>query len=100
MDDYQYCNLDPHTSSFRLLILRKGDGNQIDGDIFHVSISDPDTVPYEALSYVWATTGLVDQIEVDGQRLWMTENLYTALQYLRPRNCVVSRPLRYREVTV
>lgn len=32
------------------------------------------------------TIGLVDQIEVDGQRLWTTENLYIALQYLRSRD--------------
>lgn len=85
MDDYQYSDLDAEKPSFRLLNLRKGDGSQIECDILHAIISDSNTVPYEALSYVWGTTGLVDYINIDGQKIWITENLYIALQCLRSR---------------
>lgn len=84
MDDYEYRPLNAQTRSIRLLRLRKGGGTtRIEGEIFHTVISDHNTIPYEALSYTWGNVELTYSIEVENQRLWITENLYSALQCLR-----------------
>lgn len=83
MNNYQYYPLDTSKSSFRLLRLRRGDAITIQCDIFHALISDPITLPYEALSYTWGSTELVELIEVNGHRLWITDSLYAALRSLR-----------------
>lgn len=86
--DFQYLPLNTDHPTFRLLRLRKGDTIRVECDIFHSPISGSDTlVSYEALSYTWGSSDLVDCIEVNGQRLWITANLYSALLCLRSRDC-------------
>lgn len=82
MDDFRYRPLDPQRPSFRLLKLLKGNTIEIECEIFHDSISDHAT-PYEALSYTWGCTDLVMCIKLNRKKLWITENLYAALQCLR-----------------
>jgi hypothetical protein len=43
-------------------------------------------MPYEALSYTWGTNKKTKQITLNGKRFMVTENLYSALQYLRFKN--------------
>lgn len=86
MHDFQYTPLDGESPSFRLLRLLKGDTTiNVECEIFHSSISEQDGVAYEALSYTWGNTELVECIKLNGQRLWITENLLSALQCLRSR---------------
>lgn len=40
---------------------------------------------YEALSYVWGNSTMDRKIQVNGESLWVTRNLYYALTYLRDR---------------
>jgi hypothetical protein len=86
MNDFQYLPLNTYEPSFRLLRLRKGDTTPVQCEIFHDLISEHDTAPYEALSYAWGCADLVDYIEVNGARLWITENLHSALQCLQSRD--------------
>lgn len=86
MDDYQYQSLDTKAPAFRLLKLRKGNTVSIECEMFHAVVSDEDTIHYEALSYTWGSTELVESITVDGKKLWITENLHSALHCLRLRD--------------
>ena len=43
-------------------------------------------MPYEALSYTWGTNEKPEQIILNGERLMVAKNLYSALQYLRFKN--------------
>jgi hypothetical protein len=43
-------------------------------------------MPYEALSYTWGINRTTKQITLNGKRFMVTENLYSALQYLRFQN--------------
>ena len=46
----------------------------------------PNGMPYEALSYTWGINKTTKQIILNGKRFMVTENLYSALQYLRFKN--------------
>jgi hypothetical protein len=48
-----------------------------------IEMSNNEHVSYEALSYVWGSTELVECIILNQKRHWITDNLYSALQCLR-----------------
>ncbi|KAF1974881.1 HET-domain-containing protein [Bimuria novae-zelandiae CBS 107.79] len=66
LETYQYTSLRPGDPTFQLLKLLKYQGLEL-----------------ESLSYVWGSTELVECIILDRKRLWITDNLYSALQCLR-----------------
>jgi hypothetical protein len=47
---------------------------------------DKGTHLYEALSYVWGSSGKRQSVFIDGRDLSVTENLHTALSHLRDRS--------------
>jgi hypothetical protein len=83
LETYQYTSLRPGDSTFRLLKLLKYRSPEIECELFPQSLSNKKHVSYEALSYVWGSTELVECIILDRKRHWITDNLYSALQYLR-----------------
>ena len=83
LETYQYTSLRPGDSTFRLLKLLKYRSPEIECELFPQSLSNNEHVSYEALSYVWGSTELVECIFLDRKRHWITDNLYSALQYLR-----------------
>jgi hypothetical protein len=84
METFTYETLNLDRPAFRLLRLIKGDGPVIQGEIFQAWLDQPeDIIPYEALSYTWGFQEFTDGIEVNGQVLGITSNLYLALQHLR-----------------
>ncbi|KAK1534924.1 HET domain-containing protein [Colletotrichum costaricense] len=82
MEPFQYEPLDLGLRSFRLLILYPG-GGEIRCDIFQASLEPDEIIPYEALSYAWGCTDLVESISASGKRLPITRNLFSALTHLR-----------------
>lgn len=80
---FHYGTIDHSRPSFRLLRLLKGDGLDLHCEIFLAWLDETELVPYEALSYTWGSTAIMDNINVDGQKLRITPNLYAALQQLR-----------------
>ncbi|KAK1622647.1 hypothetical protein BDP81DRAFT_441089 [Colletotrichum phormii] len=82
MEAFQYEPLDLGLRSFRLLILYPG-GGDIRCDIFQASLEPDEIIPYEALSYAWGCTDLVETISSSGKRLFVTRNLFSALNHLR-----------------
>jgi len=83
LETYQYTSLRPGDSTFRLLKLLKCQGPELECELFLQSLSNNKYVSYEALSYVWGSTELVEYIILNGKRHWITDNLYSALQCLR-----------------
>lgn len=83
LETYQYTPLRPGDLTFRLLKLLKYQGPELECELFPQPLSNGDHVPYEALSYVWGSNELVECIKLNEKRLWITDNLYCALQYLR-----------------
>ena len=83
LETYQYTSLRPGDSTFRLLKLLKYRSPELECELFPQSLSNNEHVSYEALSYVWGSTELVECIILDRKRHWITDNLYSALQYLR-----------------
>lgn len=83
MDDFQYSPLDKGGPCFRLLRLLKGDKVEVECEIFHSLIPEHNEIPYEALSYTWGSSELLECIKLNGKKLWITENLHSALQCLR-----------------
>ena len=83
LEKYQYTSLRPGSSTFRLLKLLKYQSPEIECELFPQSLSKNENVSYEALSYVWGSTELVECIILNRKRHWITDNLYSALQYLR-----------------
>ncbi|KAK1671700.1 heterokaryon incompatibility protein-domain-containing protein [Colletotrichum godetiae] len=82
MKAFQYEPLDLGLRSFRLLILYPG-GSDIRCDIFQASLEPDENIPYEALSYAWGCTDLIEPISANGKRLFVTRNLFLALNHLR-----------------
>jgi ankyrin repeat protein len=80
---YQYTELQPKDSTFRLLKLLKYRGHELECELFPQPLSNNEHVSYEALSYVWGSTELVECIILNQKRHWITDNLYSALQCLR-----------------
>jgi ankyrin repeat protein len=83
LEMYQYTSLRPSDSTFRVLKLLKYQGRELECELFPQSLSNNEYVSYEALSYVWGSSELVECIMLNQKRHWITDNLYSALQYLR-----------------
>ncbi|KAG7053450.1 HET domain-containing protein [Colletotrichum scovillei] len=83
MDLFQYKPLDLTEKSFRLLMLHPGSTGEISCDIFEASLDSEGIIPYEALSYAWGSIDLSASIIANGKTLRITNNLFTALTYLR-----------------
>ena len=80
---YQYTSLQPRDSTFRLLKLLRYQGGELECELFQQSLLNDEHVSYEALSYVWGSTELVERIILNQKRHWITDNLYSALQCLQ-----------------
>ena len=104
---YQYSPLNQELKEIRLMTLHPGDFTE---DI-KVSICKVPLIPgnppiYEALSYAWGSTKSMPDIKIGNDSLAVTENLASALRYLRykeqPRTlwidaiCVNQQDLRER----
>ncbi|KAK6826671.1 hypothetical protein RU639_004778 [Aspergillus parasiticus] len=89
MSQYKYTLLTPRPETIRMLRLLPSEDNtaQIQCQLVDYTLPTPGTEdhPYEALSYVWGSENTPQSILIDGQTLSVTENLYTALLYLRKR---------------
>ncbi|KXH41308.1 HET domain-containing protein [Colletotrichum nymphaeae SA-01] len=83
MELFQYKPLDLTEKSFRLLMLHPGSAGEIACDIFEASLDSDGIIPYEALSYAWGSIDLSATISANGKTLRVTNNLFTALNYLR-----------------
>ncbi|KAH8894566.1 HET-domain-containing protein [Thozetella sp. PMI_491] len=90
MELFEYESLDLKRSAFRLIRLLRGEGSDIDCELFSTYLEsceeDPpykNDIPYEALSYTWGSITNTDNIIINGRELSVTLNLYIALQYLR-----------------
>lgn len=84
MEPFRYEPLNLDRPAIRLLRLVQGEGNRIICDVFQAYLDDSDGIlPYEALSYTWGIPDLSFHIELNGKRLGITNNLYTALRQLR-----------------
>ncbi|KAJ4355379.1 uncharacterized protein N0V89_003395 [Didymosphaeria variabile] len=79
---YQYQPLGSKASSYRLLKLLKSEGMMLECEL-SLQSRDDGHIPYEALSYTWGSSELVERITVNGKQFWITDNLYAALQCLR-----------------
>lgn len=114
MPSYQYSPLDERLKEIRVLTLHPGAFSANLHVLIHKVVLAPDTPPiYEALSYVWSTTGDPVDIKIGpsgGDRLAITQNLATALPYLRYENeirtlwidaiCINQQDLRERSSQV
>lgn len=83
MENFCYLPLNPETTSIRLVRLLRGNTTEIECELFHASISGPKATSYEALSYTWGCTELVECVKLNSEILRITENLHSALQCLR-----------------
>ncbi|KAF2730690.1 HET-domain-containing protein, partial [Polyplosphaeria fusca] len=86
MDTFNYQPIDLDRPAFRLLQLFKGEGPDLECILYQAFLDGEDTIPYHALSYTWGSTEKSSTMEVDGEMLSVTENLYTALQHLRRKD--------------
>ncbi|PYI01840.1 HET-domain-containing protein [Aspergillus sclerotiicarbonarius CBS 121057] len=86
MAPYAYATLPggPFTRMIRLLPNRERDAS-IECGLFDYDLSDSDRGNhlYEALSYTWGSPDRTHSINIGGSSLPVTENLHTALSYLR-----------------
>jgi hypothetical protein len=76
-DDYR-----PSHRQIRILDLLPGDSGEAIRCLVRIASLDGDE-QYEALSYVWGEAGAQKEIEVSGQTVHVTDNLYAALHRLR-----------------
>ncbi|KAF4990336.1 hypothetical protein FDECE_14412 [Fusarium decemcellulare] len=69
---------------FRLLQVHRGTSLPIKCQIFQAYLDDPATiVPYDALSYVWGSTDVMDIVIMNGRVMPVTASLHDALHHLR-----------------
>lgn len=82
---FQHDPIDLDTRAFRLLRLARGDGEEIECEVFQAFLEDKDgTITYEALSYTWGDPcGPTRNIVVNKKPFRVGTNLYEALQHLR-----------------
>lgn len=74
--------LDKNSSSIQLLSFKLDDSNQIQADFSIFGISE--CPPFVALSYMWGTSEAIQYpVFLNGQLLYVRENLWYALQALR-----------------
>jgi ankyrin repeat protein len=84
MDRFKYEPIDLEGHSFRLVQLSKGEDGPIQCELFHASLHDEENIiEYEALSYTWGGADKPYEVEINGRKMPVTENLYLALQHLR-----------------
>src|SRR5690348_3268834 len=90
MGPYTYTPL-PEGSVRLLRLLPNSDTNSyIECRLIVFSMLDSgSTHPYEALSYVWGSEDDKTPVYVDGDKLYVTANLYMALSHIR--HCLVER---------
>ncbi|KAJ5029234.1 heterokaryon incompatibility protein-domain-containing protein [Bipolaris maydis] len=82
MDMYHYTALESENSDFRLLKLLRGSGSELECELSPQSLQNLH-LPYEALSYTWGSSELVECIKLNGKPFWITDNLYAALRNLQ-----------------
>jgi hypothetical protein len=79
MAAYKYRPLDLNGPSLRLLKFLEGNhGDNIQCELIDGWIEEG--IPYDALSYIWGSTGKAATITVDGITMGVTLNAYEALQ--------------------
>lgn len=83
MENFRYLPLNPETTSIRLVRLLRGNTTEIECELFHASILGSKAASYEALSYTWGCTELIECIKLNSDILRITENLHLALKCLR-----------------
>jgi hypothetical protein len=87
MPQYRYSRLPQERNIIRLLLLlpSNDEPENLRCRLFEYAIQEEKEAshPYEALSYVWGSGGNLRSINVDNQKLAITENLYKALLHLR-----------------
>jgi tetratricopeptide (TPR) repeat protein len=70
------------TSSYRLLRLQQNKGSEpLKGELLEYTIDQ--SPPYLCLSYAWGTDRAKQTIEIQGQRLPITDTVYMALEWIR-----------------
>jgi len=73
MASYTYDPIDLTQPTIRLARLLRGKSNDIQCEIFQAWLNQPeDIIPYEALSYTWGSTGLTDNVNINGSNLAVT----------------------------
>ncbi|KAE8416270.1 heterokaryon incompatibility protein-domain-containing protein [Aspergillus pseudocaelatus] len=87
MGSFKYEPLDLGGPTFRLVRLCHGDGPDIDCELFQAWLyPEQSAISYEALSYTWGTTEIVESVRMNGKTLGITLSLYLVLQHLRLRD--------------
>jgi ankyrin repeat protein len=81
-NNYNYGPLDPTERSLRLLVLKKGTGQDIQCDIVPTILGN-EQLRYEAVSYTWGPDFKSDTISIRGRKLPVTFNLNLILRDLR-----------------
>jgi ankyrin repeat protein len=82
LDTFTYSPLHPQAGGFRLLRLKKGIGQHIEGDIIHANLKDQER-QYEAVSYTWGQSEKVAVVNIGDKQLRITPNLNLILRDLR-----------------
>ena len=84
MEPFNYEPIDLEGPAFRLVRLCQGSDNDIRCEIFQALLRPPEVVmEFEALSYTWGSTEKLDDINISGSTMKVTQNLYLALRHLR-----------------
>lgn len=88
MAEYKYQAIDLDRSTVRFVrLLKESYMDDIQCELFEGWINQPEgPIPYEALSYTWGGTEKNARITVNGATMWVTSNLYAALQHLLLNN--------------
>jgi ankyrin repeat protein len=88
MAEYVYQAIDLDRPAVRLLrLLKEGHMDDIQCELFDGWIEQPEGgIAYDALSYTWGSTKKDARITVNGSTMYVTSNLYAALQHLRLNN--------------
>ncbi|CZR50156.1 uncharacterized protein PAC_00028 [Phialocephala subalpina] len=88
MAEYVYQAIDLDRPAVRLLrLLKESYMDDIQCELFDGWIEQPEGgIAYDALSYTWGSTEKNARITVNGSTMYVTSNLYAALQYLRLDN--------------
>ena len=90
MTGYCYSQLSlPNSIRLLRLLPSRGDAESLRCELFQYPLEDFDkpSHPYEALSYFWGSEDKPQSIIVDGQKLYVTQNLYTLLLRLQDHLC-------------
>lgn len=84
MMEYHWRPLDNTRKEIRVLDLDPGTGAaSLGGQLRHVFLDESDKPDYQAISYAWVDTALVDSISVDGKRIPIPASAGSALRCMR-----------------